>query len=455
MYLTKNKIGGWLMASLFVGLCSCSDDDTVTATEPLFTVTSVPTLIFPAEETQIENFTFTVDHSWQILCDASWLTFSEKKGRGGQNINVTIEAEDNPTYEQRATTFILVSGERMREFSITQAANVPLGITISNADLLTAENLGKSGGSFTVEFTTKKVDGWDVDFSYDNLSSGWLSVAQKKDNAVEINYAANDVPVNRVGTVRLKSSDGAYTATLDLTQDANPVITLDGSRSLEDILDGYGIKETIASIELSGPLTDADWALLKKLAGSTLKDINLAAITNTVIPNSAFIDCSALTTLVLPTHGQLEYIPMELCRRDANLKSIVIPEGVKYIDRHAFAVCTGLMEVYLPSTIEYLYGYCFEGLGSATTAFHLKTKPLQVLETMRGTDTKSTRASVFNGQGTKISIFVPEEYKAMYENINNFTWEDLGIDESWPYYTWEWDMKIGNFKWTYVELYTE
>ncbi|MCD8386409.1 MAG: leucine-rich repeat protein [Bacteroidales bacterium] len=453
MYLTKNKIGGLaLLASALLSLCSCSDDAEVNATEPVFAITSVPTFVFPAEDAPTQTFSFTVNNEWRILSDAQWVTFSQKRGESGQ-ITIELTAADNPTYAERTSSFYLMSGERKREIALTQAANVPLGINISNADALTAESLSKNGGLFTINFSLKNVDSWDVDFSYEGSSTGWLSVSSRdEEGAVEIKYEANTVPIDRSASIKI--SGGSYSDQLNITQAANPVITLDGTKSLADILDYYGIRETLASIELSGPVSDDDWALLKTLAGTTLKEINLANITNTVLPNSQFINCTALENLTLPTHGQLEIIPMELCRNASNLQGIVIPEGVRIIDRHAFANCSQMGAIYLPSTLEYMYGYCFEGQGTNRPAIHIQCQPLQILETMRGQDTKSTKASVFNNNSlpAECALYVNEKYLDMYKG--NFTLDDLGIDESWEFYP-DWELGERHFKWSYAEIYTE
>lgn len=200
---------------------------------------------------------------------------------------------------------------------------------------------------------------------------------------------------------------------------ADSGLVIGNGKTLSQVMTDNGMDEaTVETLVLKGELSGNDWKLLKTMAtGKNLKNIDLSAVTNTTLPNQAFKDCAKLETLVFPQHGNLKEIPAEICRNCKALKEIRIPEGVDAVINHAFAVCSSLTKIYLPSTITYLYGYCFEQCPIAE--IHLKSKPVQVYRVWRApSQVGDPRAYsiIFSGSLPRTAkLYVPFEYIDLYQ----------------------------------------
>ena len=95
-------------------------------------------------------------------------------------------------------------------------------------------------------------------------------------------------------------------------------------------------------------LVDGGKTLLAYAIGNTATSYTIPEGV-TSIGDSAFYDCSSLTSVSLPnTLSVIDYSAFDRCR---NLTSIIIPEGVTSIGRYAFSNCSSLTSVSLPSTL--------------------------------------------------------------------------------------------------------
>ena len=98
-------------------------------------------------------------------------------------------------------------------------------------------------------------------------------------------------------------------------------------------------------------------------------------------------------------------IPQECCKWYQKLKSIVIPEGVETIEKHAFLACPLLEYVHIPSTIESV----------ETEAFEDCTK-LYYLDFAQGIETLDFDENVFKGCTGIKHISLPEGLKHLGNN---------------------------------------
>lgn len=98
-------------------------------------------------------------------------------------------------------------------------------------------------------------------------------------------------------------------------------------------------------------------------------------------------------------------IPQECCKWYQKLKSIVIPEGVKTIEEHAFLSCPLLEYVHIPSSID-----CVK-----TEAFKDCTK-LYYLDFAQGIETLNFEVNVFNGCTGLKHISLPEGLEEIGDN---------------------------------------
>ncbi len=79
--------------------------------------------------------------------------------------------------------------------------------------------------------------------------------------------------------------------------------------------------------------------------------------TVTKIETEALQDCMSLTELRFS--AKLEMIPDAVCGGCSSLRTVVIPEGPKYIQQNAFRGCSSLREAYVPDSILEISGNAF------------------------------------------------------------------------------------------------
>ena len=133
------------------------------------------------------------------------------------------------------------------------------------------------------------------------------------------------------------------------------------------------------AIEVSdGVVIDCD----KKLAGELVIDDNIVSI-----DDSAFSDCSALTSITIP-EGVTDISGYAFfgC---SGLKSIRIPKSVTSIGVRAFSCCSGLTSIHIPEGVtnigEYVFSFC-SGLSSISvaagnTTYHSNNSCNAIIET--------------------------------------------------------------------------
>ena len=89
----------------------------------------------------------------------------------------------------------------------------------------------------------------------------------------------------------------------------------------------------------------------------------------TSIANSAFSNCTALTTIILP--ASLERIGYNTFSSCINLKSITLPKSIKNIEEYAFDNCKSLTEITIPNSVINIGDGAFSDCGSLTSVkFH-------------------------------------------------------------------------------------
>ena len=106
------------------------------------------------------------------------------------------------------------------------------------------------------------------------------------------------------------------------------------------------------------------------------------------------------------------------------LLSVIIPEGVTRIGRHAFSQgCTNLKDVVLPSTITYIHPEAFTGASTMVNVISYMQTPVSIT----GEYTFSNR--------TEATLYVPEGTKATYEAANGWkefqNIKEFSLDDSW------------------------
>ncbi|MDE6623964.1 MAG: leucine-rich repeat protein, partial [Alistipes sp.] len=186
-------------------------------------------------------------------------------------------------------------------------------------------------------------------------SSGIRITATILDGNIEKTYAINQatLTLGKYNTYRIN-----YTATTK--------IPLDGTRSLADMLteqfgEGYD-PASITALQLSGPLTAADWSTLKELTGLATAD--LKGVTAPEIPAQQFQNFSALTTVVLPE--RLETIG-SWAFSGSSIRKIELPETLTTIGDRAFRGVATLATVVIPASVREIRTAAFENMTALTS----------------------------------------------------------------------------------------
>ncbi|MBR6825853.1 MAG: leucine-rich repeat protein [Oscillospiraceae bacterium] len=129
---------------------------------------------------------------------------------------------------------------------------------------------------------------------------------------------------------------------LAMMDDRGVIYIKDGSCLIyapKDLSGAYTLPETVVRMDYGA------FAGCNRLTGVDLSKTSLK-----VLPEEAFVDCTALREVQLPE--SLHTIMGLAFRNCTALTHVVIPEGVEELENAAFAGCTALREVTLPSTLK-------------------------------------------------------------------------------------------------------
>lgn len=391
---------------------------------------------------------YSVEISYATEPEAEWLSVVESRASHDAVIHLHVAANLVKTSRTATVTIKSNISDITASVEVVQEGKPDPMVQITNKDEFT-EILDKKGGEYVVTYRVVEVNDMEITSTL-NPTGDWATIDTAEEGKIKVAIEPNTGRATRTITFSLASkSNPELSDMVVLTQDLDRSITVDIDHSLENAIAEMGLTSAdFETLEIKGELSKEDWSLVKKMATSeNLKHIDMSGVTNNTFPNSTFMNCSKLESLILPQGGYLKEIPMEMCRNVAGLKTISIPEGVTIINRHAFAACSGIESIYLPSTLTFMYGYCFEKL-TALKDIHLKTKPLQHLDVPRGVDTPDAKATVFNDGNNRpktCTLYVPTQYLELYQK-QVLTVEDLGLTE-WPEYN-SWKASSSSFVWT-------
>lgn len=123
------------------------------------------------------------------------------------------------------------------------------------------------------------------------------------------------------------------------------------------------------------------------------------------IENHAFCDCGQITKAVIP--DSVEYICWGSFERCKNLQTVIIGKGVKLIDENAFARCESLSSIIFGDSLERIEKHAFEGCISITKI----QLPLSI---------KSYNATLFEGCRNLSELTMPEWMERRREDIMDY-----------------------------------
>lgn len=357
--------------------------------------------------------------------DRDWLSFH----RNEAGTQFVLNVAENTGGERSSTIAVCAVADHSvkSEVTVTQSAAEGVTVTISNKEALKA-TLSKQGGTLNVKYRSL-ADAMSAKVVGTNGESlDWIRIVNDKiAGSILLTYDANENLKNRSAVVEVfPVGNEAKADKITVTQAAGTLINVNGSlRQTLDALVADGVYKSIndiSSLELKGRLCDEDWTLLKDMCttgkGYSLQNIDLTEVTNTSLAANQFNGCTQLRSIVFPKamrdNGE------RVCQNCTNLVSAKFNEGVTYVCNHFFNGCSKLSEVWLPSTIGYLYGSSFEKC-SGLTKIHLQCKPLQILDVARSPSQPRNNSMVFmnianNAQPKASTLYVPSRYVEYYKS---------------------------------------
>ncbi|MCR5189067.1 MAG: leucine-rich repeat domain-containing protein, partial [Treponema sp.] len=146
------------------------------------------------------------------------------------------------------------------------------------------------------------------------------------------------------------------------------------------LYDGYTIDDAIAALNsasgsisllIKGDITEDNFASLKTAITDLYNNypdakVNLSLYNTSItsLPYEAFLECYALSVLILPnTITSLSYRSL----RKTSLTSITLPSSVTYIGESCFSGCTSLESITIPNGVGSISANAFNGCTSLTS----------------------------------------------------------------------------------------
>ena len=129
-----------LLVTLFAG---CDKDDD----ESAVTLLSGSVMELYPVVNQSKTLRFEAKSDWTASCNASWVTFSPKKGSAGSNTITITTASTNRTKSNRSTTLTITSGGDRRTVTVVQSGKYAVFSQDEYA-------VGAEGGTLSLDFKT-------------------------------------------------------------------------------------------------------------------------------------------------------------------------------------------------------------------------------------------------------------------------------------------------------------
>ena len=192
--------------------------------------------------------------------------------------------------------------------------------------------------------------------------------------------------VNRYSVTIDKNISGAGSVSGGGTYPYHSEVTVKAETNITYVFLGWYENETLLTTTLEYTFTvgtrdrnlEARWkendVFIFEINGSScvISGVRDKSATEYIIPdyvteigNSAFSDCSGLTSITIPDGvTSIGYYAFGGC---SNLKSITIPDGVTSIDYYAFYGCSGLTSITIPDGVTSIGNYAFHGCRGLTS----------------------------------------------------------------------------------------
>ena len=134
---------------------------------------------------------------------------------------------------------------------------------------------------------------------------------------------------------------------------------------LEQALKEAGIEnpEVVRKLTVAGAMTEDDFAYIRENMAESLWELDMgkATVTENIIANDAFLDCTGLKSVVIP--NSVVKIGKGAFSGCSGLTSLTIPDSVTAIGEGAFYGCMDLSSVVIPESVkeigDYAFGSCY------------------------------------------------------------------------------------------------
>lgn len=241
---------------LLISLYSCKDDNENPSPNPSFEITidegNTHPVISQQGGTIYIPFTATGEWSASMINNRaeSWITINPSSGNSG-NIELSITASANETYDERNATIVLQCGDDKKEIVVTQKQKDALTVTSSKYEVSSV------GGNISVEVKA------NIEYEIE-VKDDWIKQVENQETRAltssifnfEVDY--NDSGEKREGEIIIKS--GNLSETIKVYQEYEYFITLtkkEFSLPEEGGIVDIEIKSTIDyDVKIS---SDVDW----------------------------------------------------------------------------------------------------------------------------------------------------------------------------------------------------
>ena len=241
---------------LLISLYSCKDDNENPSPDPSFEITIDEGDIHPVISQQGGTiyipFTATGEWSSSMVNNRaeSWITINPSSGNSG-NIELSITATANDTYDERNATIVLQCGDDKKEIVVTQKQKDALTVTSSKYEV------SSDGGNISVEVKA------NIEYEIE-VKADWIKQIENQETRAltssifNFEVGHNDSGEKREGEIIIKS--GNLSETIKVYQEYEYFITLtkkDFSLPEEGGIVDIEIKSTIDyDVKIS---SDVDW----------------------------------------------------------------------------------------------------------------------------------------------------------------------------------------------------